>query len=73
MSKYYCHVFSFSSPPKMKNSETSSKQITSTIAQIIIVLSGPSGIDPKVQDTLANIFEAAHYNVVKVAMPFLLH
>ena len=41
----------------------------STIAQIIIVVGGPSGIDPKVQDTFANMFQAAHYNVVKVAMP----
>ena len=53
----------------MKNSETSSKKMTSTIAQIIVVVGGPSGIHPKVQDTLANIFQDAHYEVVKVAMP----
>ena len=54
---------------KMKNSETSSKEMTSTIAQIIVVVGGPSGIHPKVQDTLANVFQDAHYEVVKVAMP----
>ena len=53
----------------MKNSETSSQKMTSTIAQIIVVVGGPSGIHYTVQNMLVDIFQDAHYEVVKVAMP----